>query len=274
MFSELVAPAIGVVVRAEDSGEFHGPSIEDFFPPAIFFEGTPFEINRLTIIRFIVLAAIVLAFWLFARNLKVVPGRWQSVGEMLLSFVRVNIADDMLGKADGKRFAPLLTTIFIMVLGMNLTGIIPGLNLAGTATIGMPLLLTVIAYVVFIYAGVKKFGAGHYFKAALFPAGVPKWLYPLMTPIEFLSTFVIRPVSLTLRLLMNMVVGHLLLVLCFSATSFFLLEAPDLFKALSGVTLLMGFVFTLFEIMVAVLQAYIFVLLTTAYIQLALEDEH
>ena len=88
--------------------------------------------------------------------MRVVPGRFQSLVEMGLDLVRVNIADDLLGKKDGKRFLPLLTTIFFMVLFMNLTGIIPFLNIAGTSVIGVPLVLAIVAYVTFIYAGVKK----------------------------------------------------------------------------------------------------------------------
>ncbi|MEY5023746.1 MAG: synthase subunit, partial [Actinomycetota bacterium] len=107
-----------------------------------------------------------------------------------------------------------------------------------------------------------------------FPAGVPKAFYTLVTPIEFLSTFILRPVTLALRLLMNMIAGHLLLVLCFSATQFFFFEADGFFKLFGAGTLLFGFAFTVFEILVAVLQAYVFTLLTTVYIQLALADEH
>jgi F-type H+-transporting ATPase subunit a len=102
-------------------------------------------------------------------------------------------------------------------------------------------------------------------------------LYLIVTPIELVSTFVLRPITLTLRLLMNMVVGHLLLVLFFAATQFFFFTASQTsgFFALFGVgTLAFGFVFTLFEVLVAVLQAYVFALLTTVYIQLALAEEH
>ena len=134
-------------------------------------------------------------------------------------------------------------------------------------------MLAIVAYVAFIYAGVKKAPIG-FFRNALFPPGVPWWLYPIVTPIELLSTFVIRPVTLTLRLLMNMVVGHLLLVLLFAATHFFLLDGGGALKALGLGTLAFGFVFTLFEILVAVLQAYVFTVLTAVYIQLALAEEH
>jgi F-type H+-transporting ATPase subunit a len=99
-------------------------------------------------------------------------------------------------------------------------------------------------------------------------------LYIIVTPIEFISTFVIRPITLTLRLLMNMVVGHLLLVLFFAATQFFFFSADGGFKLFGIGTLAFGFAFTLFELLVAVLQAYVFALLTAVYIQLALAEEH
>jgi F-type H+-transporting ATPase subunit a len=73
---------------------------------------------------------------------------------------------------------------------------------------------------------------------------------------------------------MNMIAGHLLLVLCFSATQFFLFNADGFFKLFGAGTFVFGFAFTLFEILVAFLQAYVFTLLTTVYIQLALADEH
>ncbi len=104
--------------------------------------------------------------------MKIVPGRFQSVAEMGLDFVRVNIAEDILGRTDGKRFLPILTTIFFMVLFMNITGVIPFLNIAGTSVIAVPMLLAIVAYVTFIYAGIKK-SPGGFFKNALLPSGVP-----------------------------------------------------------------------------------------------------
>ena len=270
----LLANALSLLVpTATDDGAFHGPTIEEFFPPVIFFEGTPFEINRIILVRFVAVVAILLIFWLGTRRMRLVPGRGQSIVEMGLDFVRVNIVEDLLGKKDGRRFLPLVTTIFFMVLFMNLTGIIPGLNIAGTSVIGVPLVLAIIAYVAFIYAGVKRNG-GNFFKNALFPPGVPPALYLIVTPIEFVSTFVIRPVTLTLRLMMNMIVGHLLLVLFFAGTQFFFFTADGVFKFFGAGTLAFGFAFTLFEVLIAVLQAYVFAILTTVYIQLALLEEH
>ncbi|MBH0010300.1 F0F1 ATP synthase subunit A [Salinibacterium sp. SWN1162] len=254
-------------------GGFHGPSLIEFVPPGFLFVDTPFEINRLMLVRFIAVAILILLFWAGTRRMRMIPGRGQSILEMAVGFVQSNIADGALGKEEGKRFMPLLATMFFMVLAMNLTGIVPGLNVAGTAVIGVPLVLALVAYVVFIYAGIKKQGIT-FFKASLFPAGVPWPLYFIVTPIEFVSTFILRPVTLALRLLMNMIAGHMLLVLCFSATHFFLFTAGGLFGLFSIGTLAFGFIFTIFELLVAVLQAYVFTFLTAVYIQLALVEEH
>ena len=272
--SALLANAVNLLVQTStDDGTFHGPSITEFFPDAVLLEGTGFDINRIVLIRFLAVLALVIVFWLGTRNMKIVPGKFQSLIEMALDFVRVNIAEDLLGKVDGKRFLPLLTTMFFMIFTMNITGIIPGLNIAGTSVIGVPLVLALISYVTFIYAGIKK-SPGKFFKNSLFPAGVPWPVYIIVTPIEFISTFIIRPVTLTLRLLMNMVVGHLLLVLFFAATQFFIFTLGGWFIALGAVTFAFGFAFTLFEILVALLQAYVFTLLTAVYIQLAVAEEH
>jgi F-type H+-transporting ATPase subunit a len=262
-----------LVQTATDDGGFHAPSIDEFFPDIVLFEGTPFAINRIILVRFVAVVALLVLFWIGTRRMKVVPGRFQSLVEMGLDLVRVNIAEDLLGRKDGRRFLPILTTIFFMVLFMNLTGIIPFLNIAGTSVIGVPLLLALVSYVTFIYAGIKKSPSG-FFKNSLFPSGINPALYLLVTPLEFISTFIIRPITLTLRLMMNMIVGHLMLVLFFSATWFFMFVLGQWFIALGTVTLAFGFAFTIFEILVAVLQAYIFAILTAVYIQLAVAEEH
>jgi F-type H+-transporting ATPase subunit a len=270
----LLANALNLLVpMSTDDGGFHGPSINEFFPGPLLFEDTPFEINRIILVRYVAVIALLLVFWLGTRRMSVVPGRFQSLVEMGLDMVRVNIADDLLGKKDGKRFLPILTTMFFMILFMNLTGVIPFLNIAGTSVIGVPLVLAIVAYVTFIYAGVKK-SPKNFFKNSLFPSGVPWPVYIIVTPIEFISTFIIRPITLTLRLMMNMIVGHLLLVLFFAATQFFVVQMSGWWTLLGVGTLAFGLAFTLFEVLVAVLQAYVFALLTAVYIQLAVAEEH
>lgn len=259
-----------------DGGGFHGPSLDEFFPEIVLFEGTPFALNRIMLIRLLVTALLILWFVLATRRMRVVPTRGQVVTEFLLNFVRKSIVIDTLGETEGRRYMVPLMTMFFLILGLNLTGVVPFLNIAGTSVIGTPLFLAIVSFVIFIYAGIRKHGFS-YFSKSLFPHGVPWYLLPIVAPIELVSTFILRPVTLTLRLLMNMVAGHLLLVLCFAATHFFfftLLANGDLLGLLGVGTFAFGAVFTVFEIFVAVLQAYVFTFLATVYIQLSLADEH
>jgi F-type H+-transporting ATPase subunit a len=284
----LAANAVGLRATVEACQEpvhtsgFHAPTICEFYPAALLFEGTPFELNRIMAIRLLVMVLLLVIFTLWTSKFKkayktqqFVPSRFQLMGEISLNFVRKTIAHEQLGAKDGDRFLPLLATIFFVVLGMNITGIVPGLNIAGSSLIGLPIVLALAAYVTFIYAGLRKHGLV-FFKLATIPSGVPKVFIPLVFIIELLSTFILRPVTLALRLTMNMIAGHLLLVLCFSATQFFFFDSAvtGFTKAFGAGTFLFGFAFTLFELLVAFLQAYVFTLLTTVYIQLAMADDH
>lgn len=228
------------------------------------------------LIRLLVVFALVIWLWLGTRNMKLVPTRGQAALEYMLGFVRNTIVFDTLGEKDGKRFLPILMTFFFLIIGMNLTGIIPGLQIASTAVIGLPLILALVAYVMFVYAGFRKHSIG-YLKNALVIPGVPWPLHILLIPLEFLSTFILRPITLALRLLMNMVAGHMLLVLCFTATHFFfftVLAGGQLIGLLGIGTFAFGVAFTVLELFVAVLQAYVFTILTAIYIQMALADGH
>src|ERR1700712_5430352 len=151
------------LVKADDGGGFVGPSINEFFPDAIFFAGTPFALNRIMLIRLLVVIVLIVVLHLGTRRMQVIPTRGQVAIEFVLDFVRKNIVEDVLGVKDGRRFMAILMTIFLVSLGMDLTGTIPALQIAGTSVIGLPLLMAVIAYVLFIYAGIRKHGL-KYFK--------------------------------------------------------------------------------------------------------------
>ena len=117
-------------------------------------------------------------------------------------------------------------------------------------------------------------GLGGFVKSSLFPPGVPWFMYILLTPIELLQVLVIRPATLAIRLMANMVSGHLMLALCFAATQYFVVEAAPALKAFGALTLVASLALTAFEVFVAALQAYIFVVLTAVYISLSVEAEH
>ena len=241
------------------------------------FIGTPFEMNRILIIRMLVVVLILVIFWVATRNLKLVPGRGQVAFEFITGFVRNNIVVETLGEKDGRRFMPVLFAIFFLTLGLNITGTIPGLQIASTGLIGQAIIMAVVAYFTFIYAGIRKHGV-RFFKNATVLPGVPIFIVPIIAALEFLSTFIIRPITLTLRLTMNMVAGHMLLVLCFLATNFFfvtvLVEQGNPIGLLGVGTFGFGVAFTALEIFIAALQAFVFTILTAIYIQMALADEH
>ncbi|WP_433680623.1 F0F1 ATP synthase subunit A [Nocardia sp. CA-119907] len=251
------------------AGEFHAPSLSDFFPPAVLFEGTPFELDRLMLIRLLMTAVLVLVMVLAFRNPRIVPRGLQNIAETGLVFVKEQIAEEVLGKESGRKHLPLIATIFFAVLFLNFSGIIPGLNISSNARIGMPLVLALIAYLAFNFVGVKKYGFVTYMRSSIVVPNVPPALHVLLIPIEFVSTFILRPFTLTVRLMANMLAGHIMLVLFFSATWFFLFDAAAWMKVFSPFSLLAGLGFTLFEMLVIFLQAYVFALLTAVYIGLA-----
>ncbi len=253
------------------SEDAHQPSLADFFPPAIFGAGTFFSFNRLTLARVIVAVAMCLVLGIGASRLRLVPTRGQQVLELLAQFVRKSICIDMLGEQVGRRYAPFVGLIFVGVLGLNLTGIIPGINIAASSVMAVPLVFAVLAYAGMIYSGIRAHGASQYFRSQLFPPGVPAPIYVLITPIEFFSTFIVRPATLAIRLLANMISGHFLLAMTYFGTSAMLAAAGSI-KGLAVLTGLAAIVVTLFELFIACLQAYIFAVLTTVYIKMSVES--
>ena len=245
----------------------------EFFPEAILFDGTWFEFNRVQLVRLIVLAVVLIAMCVIASRAKLVPGRVQSVVELIIDFVNNNIIANTLGLKEGKRFAPMLITMFFFILAMNLAGVIPGLNLAGTSVIGLPLLLALWTFVTYVGAGIKKHGVLGYFKSETMPPGIPWPIYILLIPIELLQVIVIRWASLTIRLLANMVAGHMMIVVFIGMTHALLFSGDGLI-AISPFAGAMAIGIYGFEIFVGALQAFIFTMLTAVYIQLATADEH
>ena len=220
----LLVAVIAATAVPAFSNEPHQPSIDDFFEPAIFGEGTVFEFNRLTLARVIMGLLVCLVLVLVARRASLVPSRGQMAVEAIAGYIRSNVALEMLGNKNGRKFAGFIGFLFFGVLAMNIAGVLPGIDIAASSVVAVPLVFAVISYATFIGAGIAKQGAGGFFRSQLFPPGLPWPIYFLVTPIEFLSTFVVRPVTLTLRLLCNMISGHLLLGMTFFGTTSLLLH--------------------------------------------------
>ncbi len=142
-----------------------------------------------------------------------------------------------------------------------------------TARIAIPLFLSLLVWVVFIFVGFKHQGPA-YLKNSLFPPGVPGPLYILVAPIEFISTFLVRPFSLTVRLFANMLAGHILLV-TFSLLTEELVQGDSwILKPVGILPFFMLLFITAFEVLVGFLQAYIFTILAAVYIGGAAHPEH
>jgi F-type H+-transporting ATPase subunit a len=245
------------------------PSVHDVYLPSI--AAGPW-ITKFTLMVWLAVALVIVFFLATYRNPKLVPGKGQWLAESVYGFIRKGVGEEVIG-SEGLRFAPYLTTLFLFVFVTNIFGVIPGLQISPNSHIAFPIVLAIISYVLFMYQGVRRHGVGKYLKMNLIP-DAPAPLLIILVPIEFFSTFVLRPVTLSLRLFANMFAGHMLL-LVFTLGGFVLLGANNI--AIQGVSLLsfaMAIILTLFEVIVALLQAYVFAVLTASYLQGALADEH
>ncbi len=269
----MVLALTAAITASDDGGGFEAPTLSDFFPEQVLFAGTPFAMTRITLIMLLMTGVLSLFLvWAFAKP-RVVPRGVQNVAELAVVGMEKAIVGEVLGQK-GKKYAPYLLSMFFLILVLNSTGILPPMHIPVTSVMGVPLVFAVVAWIVFNTEGIRQLGFFRYFKANVAPPGIPAPLYVMVIPIEFVSTFLLRPFTLAIRLMANMMAGHLLLVLFYSATSFFLIEASGFMKVLAVPSYAFGFLFTLFEILVIFLQAYIFTLLTAVYIDGALSAEH
>jgi F-type H+-transporting ATPase subunit a len=252
-----------------------GPSI---FEPPPFFSIGGFAVDKPIVV--VLLATVIVGAFFYAASRRaatghgMVPGKLQYMGESAYGFVRNGIGLETIGK-EGLRFVPFLATLFFFIAVNNLFGIIPPFQLPGTSKIAIPLALAVMVWAIYNYLGIKRAGFVGYFKAMMFPPGIPWPVYILLAPIELLSNFVVRPVTLCLRLTLNMFAGHLVLVLFVLGGEYLLLEYGGIVGVLAGsVSIFASIIVTFFEAFIQLLQAYVFTLLAALYIGGALVDEH
>ncbi len=246
------------------------PTVGEFFPPALF--GVDHWLTKFTIFAWVAVGILIVFFLAATRKPALVPGRLQWMAESVYGFARDGIAKPMLGH-EGIKFAPYFATLFSFILLTNLYAIVPGVQISPNSHIAFPIVLAVISYVMFNYIGIRKHGFVKYVKTALVP-NAPWYILPLLIPIEFFSTFIVRPVTLALRLFANMFAGHMIL-LVFTLGGFALLSAEAWYiKPISLLSWAMAIALTFLEALVILLQAYVFVVLTSSYISGALAEEH
>ncbi|MGB4442405.1 MAG: F0F1 ATP synthase subunit A [Coriobacteriia bacterium] len=224
----------------------------------------------LTNYTFWLIAAVILVLAFFiagSRRAKLVPSGIGNLAEAGVEFVRNSVCIDVIGP-EGKKYFPFLGTIFFFILFNNLLGNIPP-ALPGTGTVGTTFTWAIIVFLVYNGIGVKKLGFFKYIKS-LVPSGTPWWLAWLLFLIELIS-HMLRPFTLGIRLFANMYAGHVMLGVFAAFAAIFIETLSPVSIAVVPLSVIMQIALRVFELMVAVLQAYIFTILTAVYIGGALE---
>lgn len=229
----------------------HPFELHELVPISLF--GLDISLNKAVIMMWVVVALIAGLLIVAGTSRRLVPTKLQSLAELFVDFIRGMILDTM-GK-DGMRFFPFLATLFLFILFCNLLGLIPG-SYTVTSQIVVTAAFALFVYSMSVVVGVALHGVK--FFGILIPPGTPRWLLPLMMPIELISQLA-RPLSLAVRLFANMTAGHTVLAVLFGMA----LSLPFLIGWLP-------FAFTIaingLEIFIAFIQAYIFTILTSVYL--------
>jgi F-type H+-transporting ATPase subunit a len=246
-------------VAAEQAVQPHGPlhqfEIQSLIPIDI--GGVNLSFSNSALFMAIALVVVTSFLTLGVNSRALVPGRWQSMAELSYEFV-ANMIRDNVG-TEGRKYFPLIFTLFMFILFGNLLGLVPyGFTYTSHIIVTGALALCV-------FFGVTLVGLvrhGFRFFTFFVPSGVPMAMLPMMVPIEVIS-YLSRPVSLSIRLFANMMAGHTMLKV-FAGFVLPLGIASFGIGGLAPVTmnvLLIGF-----ELLVAVLQAYVFTILTCLYL--------
>ena len=262
-------------IAATDGEGFQAPGPESFWWPLIGSDTSNWAFTRPS---FVVMASVVIIaiyYMSVVNKLSIVPTKRQWIAEQSYDFVRNTIARDVIGSKDFLQFLPLLLTLFTLILFNNIMGIVPFVQFPSMSRIAFPIVLTLIVYIVYHTVAIRrKHGVVGYLKS-LVPPGLPGWLKPIMFILEFLTYFLIRPLTLALRLFGNMLAGHLMLLVFILGGEYLLLHGSNLYVQFSGVLGLgFGIVMTFFELLVQFLQAFIFTLLAALYISDAVSEHH
>ena len=232
--------------------------LKEVFGNKLVFGSVDMTPTKHVVMMWIASALLLLVVFAAVAKKAIVPKGLYNFIEMLVQFVRNEIAVKNIGEADADRFVPYLTTAFFFILFVNLFGLIP---YAGTATanINVTVMMALFTFFITQYAQIKAQGIGGYL--AHLTGGVPKSLAPLwiiMIPVEFLGLFT-KPFALTVRLFANMVAGHFVILALLG-----LIFAISVWVAPVSIGLALGIF--LLELFVAFVQAYIFTMLSALFI--------
>ena len=200
----------------------------------------------------------------------VVPGRAQSVAEIIYDFIANGTVLSVMGES-GRKFLPFIFTLFWFIFFSNFLGLIPySFTVTSHIIVTFAMALSVFALVI----AVGLWTHGLHFFSLFVPSGAPAWIMPVIVPIEIIS-FLSRPISLSVRLAANMLAGHTMLKV-FAGFIVTMLGAGGVLSVLSIAPLIAGVAVTALEVLVAAIQAWVFALLTCIYLNEAvhLHDHH
>jgi F-type H+-transporting ATPase subunit a len=213
-----------------------------------------FTNSSLFMVIVVVLVTILLNYSMRGRAL--VPSRWQSLAEIFYETIADMVRDNV--GTGGRQYFPFIFTLFMFVLSCNLIGLIPG-SFTVTSHIIVTFALAAFIFVAVTIIGFVRHGTGYF--RMFFPHGAPWWTGIILIPVELVS-YLSRPISLSVRLFANMTVGHVLLKVM-----------AGFIGALGvlGIIPLAGLIaITALEVMIAVIQAYVFAILACVYLHDAL----
>lgn len=229
------------------------------------------DISQYTLYMFFILTLVLMVVLIGGRKLQLVPkNKFLNTVEYGYDFVNTSIGQDVIGEGF-KKHIPFLCTLFFFILIANVVGLIPGAK-ATTGTISITWALALVSFVYFNFYGFKQLGFFKYMKSFA-PHGVPGPMIPVIWFLEFVS-MVIRVLTLAVRLYGNMLAGHMILAVFSLATTIFLQTAIFSMDLVVGIPAIAWFFLLFFmyalETLVAFLQAYVFTILSSSYIGMAI----
>jgi F-type H+-transporting ATPase subunit a len=217
------------------------------------------------------LIVIVLVRWARSSYAGEVPKGPAALVETLVVFIRDEIAEKNIGHHDARKFTPLLCSFFFFILIAALLGLMP-FSATSTGNVSVTLGLAVVSFVANQWAGISRYGIVHHYKAMI-PPGLPVFLVPIMIPVEILGMFA-RPFALTVRLFANMVAGHMIITSLLLLIPLMAAVATYMGVLMIPVALGLSLFIMCLELLVALLQAFIFTLLTAIFIGMSAHPSH
>lgn len=225
------------------------------------------------LVFFVIAAAAVIVVAHIARRSyrKGIPSGLGTLVETFVVFIRDDIAEKNIGHGDASRFTPLLCSFFFFILIAALVGLLP-FSATSTGNIAVTMALATVSFLAQQWAGISKYGVFRHF-TGIVPPGLPKWLLPIMIPVEILSMFT-KPFALMVRLFANMLAGHMVITALLLLIPLMSAISAAFGIAIMPVSIGLALFIMLLELLVALIQAYIFTLLTAIFIGMYAHPAH